>query len=141
MMPPAPKRRPRKTEVDPALKAAITAGLKAYREEEGVKDAQVARRLGVSSSALCKYMKGSELIGGAALARALDLGVRVIYRGKELSARDPKVQDQTQPVAEQISFVFEQPCLFEETPAGKSVTIERKPAGRPGATVHLRVAG
>jgi transcriptional regulator with XRE-family HTH domain len=142
----SPSRRPRKTPIDPELRIAIAAGLKEYRDRELVKDSEVARRLGMGKSTFSKYMNGKELMGGAALTRAMELGVTVKYRGKEFSAsvdsdgRRPPLEEATPPAAEQISFVFDQPCLLEETPATMSVMIGRKQVQRLGVTVHVRVA-
>jgi hypothetical protein len=94
-------------------------------------------------------MNEKELINGAALTRAMGLGVVVKYRGKEFSAAasvdsggaHPPVEKAAPAVAEQISFVFDQPCLVEETPATMSVMISRKPVQRLGVTVHVKVAG
>jgi transcriptional regulator with XRE-family HTH domain len=121
---------------------AIAAALKSYRNKEKLKDAELARRLGVSKPTLSKYLNCKQLIGGSPLSRAFTaLGITITYQDKEISARDftgsPKAQP---PRAEQVSFVFDQPCLFEETPENVEVTIERKQPQQAEVVVHVKVA-
>jgi hypothetical protein len=142
-------RRPRKTQVDPELRIAIAVGLKEYRDRELLNDSELASRLGMARSTLSKCIRAKELMNGAILTRAMYLGVIVKYRGKEFSASAsvdsggsrPVVEEAVSRSAEQISFVFDQPCLLEETPATMSVMITRKPVQRLGVTVHVKVAG
>jgi transcriptional regulator with XRE-family HTH domain len=129
----AAAQKPRVTEADPAFKDAVAVALKGYRDKERMKDAELADRLGVSTSALSKYMNCKQLIGGATLARAFtELGITVTYRGKEISVRT---------VPEQVSFLFDPPCLLEETPDSVTVTIKRKQPQRAQVLVQVKVAG
>jgi len=128
----AAQQKPRVTEADPAFLEAVSVALKRYRDKEKVRDAELAQRLGVSTSALSKYMNQKQLIGGATLARAFtELGITVTYRGKEISVRA---------APEQVSFSFDSPCLLEERSDHVMVTIKRKEPQRAQVLVQVKVA-
>ena len=129
----AAAQKPRVTEADPDFKAAVAAALKGYRDKQKMRDAELADRIGVSTATLSNYMSCKQLIGGATLARAFtELGITVTYRGKEISVRA---------VPEQVSFLFDRPCLLEETPDRLTVMIERKQPQRAQVLVQVKVAG
>jgi transcriptional regulator with XRE-family HTH domain len=146
--------RPRVTQADPAFVEAVANALRQYRDKlnpEGkvLTDVELARRLGVSKSTVSKYLQGKQLIGGEPLKRMLiDLGVAIIYKGKLISAHDEVKSDQLQEPAEQITqqiaFVFDGPCRFNETneTSGKvTVSIHRKEPHQSRVTVQIKVAG
>jgi hypothetical protein len=135
-------KRPRVTDADPALMEAVATALKNYRDQNELNDGGLAKLLGVSTPSLSKYLRCKQFIGGPAMARAfIDLGITVTYRGKEISARAFIGGQPTQPRPEQISFVFETPCLLEETVDRVAVTIQRKQPQQAQAIVHVKVVG
>jgi transcriptional regulator with XRE-family HTH domain len=127
---------------------AVAQGLRSYRdgnnpERRVLTNTEVAARLGVSKPSISKYLRAKLLIGGETLARlVVELGVMVTYRGKEISARDFAASGQklTEQPAEQISFLFEMPCLLEETAERVAVTVARKDPKHSQVTVEVRVA-
>jgi transcriptional regulator with XRE-family HTH domain len=134
--------RPRRTLADPAFAGEVVRELKRYRDDNNLNDYEVADRLGVSNPTLSKYLQRRIQIGGQVLARAFtELGIVVNYRGKEISARDfpPRAEPQ-EPAPQQISFVFDQPYLLEETDGHLAVTVERKQVARAEVVVTIKVA-
>jgi len=145
----SPSLRPRLTKADPDFKEAVASGLKQYRngdnpERRTLSDTELATRLGVSKPALSNYLRGRLSIGGETLARLfVELGITITYRGKLISARDFTLQRPrtSEPVAQQISFVFDRPCLLEETVERVAITVERREPQESQITVELKVAG
>lgn len=134
--------RPRRTGADPAFAGEVVRELKRYRDDNKLNDYEVADRLGVSSPTLSKYLQRRIQIGGQVLARAFtELGIVVNYRGKEISARDfPEPGERPGLAPQQISFVFDEPYLLEETDGHLAVTVERKQAEKADVVVTIRVA-
>ena len=129
----APRPKPRVTEADPHFKEAVAAALRAYQHREQINDAELAARLGVSTSALSKYLNCKQLIGGEILVRAItDLGITVHYRDKDISIRASP---------EQVTFAFDPPCLLKETPEAVTVTVERKQPNRSHVVLAVKLAG
>lgn len=142
------KERPRVTAADPAFVEAIARTLKNYRDggnPQGamLSDTELAGRLGVSKSALSKYLHGKQIVGGHTLGRLLtDLGLTILYRDRQISAAGLTDQEpQLASPAEQISFAFDSPCRLEETATGAAVTIQKKDVQSSGIRVQISLAG
>jgi transcriptional regulator with XRE-family HTH domain len=133
---------------------AVANALRRYRDElnperKVLSDVELAKRLGVSKSTVSKYLQGKQLVGGEPLKRMLtDLGIAIIYKGKEISAHDEVKGDQFQRPSEQLSqqiaFVFDGPCRLNETnetSENVTVSIHRKEPHQSRVTVQIRVAG
>lgn len=134
--------RPRHTKPDGEFSEAIVRELERFRDVNDLRDCDVAARLGVSKPTFSKYLHRNIEIGGQVLARAFtELGIVVTYRGKRISAQDfPSRAPALEPVPPQVSFVFDQPCLLEETDGHVAITVARKEADSSSLVVAIKVA-
>jgi transcriptional regulator with XRE-family HTH domain len=132
------------TVADPAFSEAVAIGLKGYRDGNNpqqikLTDVELAERLGVSKSTLSKYLNRKQIIGGEHLVRALiQLGISVVYDRREIGARALQTEETRQQMPEQICFVFETPCLLNETEGGLAVTVDRKQPPASQLTIYVR---
>jgi transcriptional regulator with XRE-family HTH domain len=79
------------------LCAGLSHRLKGVREQEGLSQAELARRLGLSRSSIAKYEAGAHIPGVRVLVRlASGLGVSVDYLVglRATSERAPRAQDE-----------------------------------------------
>jgi transcriptional regulator with XRE-family HTH domain len=141
--------RARLTQVDPDFMKAVAAALRQYRdgsnpENRILSDSELAGRLGVSKASLSNYLQRKQVIGGETLRRLLvELSIRIVYDGTVISATVPDQPAPPTPVTaptEQISFIFEPPCVVDETAEHITVRVDRKESGRAPLKLEVRIA-
>jgi transcriptional regulator with XRE-family HTH domain len=139
--------RARVTQTDPEFMIAIASALRVYRDglnpqSRILTDSELAHRLGVSKASITKYLQQKQVIGGEAFRRLLvELAIPVVYDGTVISARPATHEEPPSPPSpEQISFVFEGPCVIDEAADHVTVSLGRKQAGRTPLRVELKVA-
>lgn len=125
-------------DADPAFKESVANALRRFMDGDNPHRRRytgeaLADLLRIDGASLSRYLNQGQVMGGDLLARALLLGLVLIYRDMEIMASTP---------GQSIQFQFGDGAILDPvTTEGIAVNVPRRPPQRERGTIRISVVG